>query len=93
VQVDLETTAGLFAIGDPDAARALFQLTATAVMAATTLTFSVTLLTLQMASQQFSPRLLREFAHDPVTKAVVSVLTATFTFSSAALLLLDGDEP
>ncbi|HSP28998.1 MAG TPA: DUF2254 domain-containing protein [Ilumatobacteraceae bacterium] len=93
VRVEPDAVVGLSAIGDQDAARAMFQLTATAVMAATTLTFSVTLLALQMASQQFSPRLLREFAHDPVTKLVLCVLTASFTFSSAALLLLDGDEP
>jgi uncharacterized membrane protein len=79
-------------IGDTDSARALFQITSTAVMTATTLTFSVTLLALQMASQQFSPRLLREFSRDPVTKSVLCVLALSFVFPSAALLLLDGDD-
>jgi uncharacterized membrane protein len=80
-------------VGDVESARALFQVTATSVMTATTLTFSVTLLTLQMASQQFSPRLLREFTRDPITKAVLSVLSAAFLFPSAALVVLDTNEP
>ena len=87
----VDAVAGPSFTGDHDSARALFQLTATAVMAATTLTFSITLLALQMASQQFSPRLLREFARDSVTKSVLCVLTASFTFSSAALVLLDDE--
>jgi uncharacterized membrane protein len=44
----------------------------------TTLIFSLTVVALQLASQQFSPRLLREFTRDPVTRVVLSVLAATF---------------
>lgn len=79
--------------GDHDSVRALLQVTTTSVMTATTLTFSLTIVTLQLASQQFSPRLLREFTRDPVTKAVLSVLAATFVFTATSLALLDAARP
>lgn len=71
--------------GDVDSANALLQTVSTAVMTATTLSFSLTVVALQLASQQFSPRLLREFARDPVAKRVVTVLTVTFVFSTTSL--------
>lgn len=76
--------------GEMDDARALLQVTATSVMTATTLTFSLTVVALQLASQQFSPRLLREFTRDPITKLVLAVLASTFAFSTAGLLVLGG---
>jgi uncharacterized membrane protein len=79
--------------GDVQSASTVLQVVATAVMTAITLTFSVTVVALQLASQQFSPRLLREFARDPVTKRVLSVLSATFLFAITVLRDLDGDRP
>ena len=78
--------------GDPDSARSVLQVMATSVMTATTLTFSLTVVALQLASQQFSPRLLREFGRDPVTKRVLSVLATTFVFTSTALYGIRSDE-
>jgi uncharacterized membrane protein len=79
--------------GDHSSASSMLQAMATSVMAATALTFSITVVALQLASQQFSPRLLREFAHDPVTKAVLGVLAASFLFSTTALYGVREDEP
>ena len=79
--------------GDVDAARGLLQTVSTAVMTATTLSFSLTVLALQLASQQFSPRLLHEFARDPVAKRVITVLTVTFVFSTTSLYGMRGDLP
>lgn len=79
--------------GDVASASALLQTMATAVMTATALTFSVTVVALQLASQQFSPRLLREFGRDPVTKRVLSTLAATFVLSTVTLAAVDGDRP
>ncbi len=64
-----------------DAAMALLQVGAGSIMTATTLIFSLTVLALQSASQQFSPRLLREFARDRVTQAVLGILMSTFVVS------------
>ena len=80
-------------LGDVDAARALLQVTATSVMTATTLTFSLTVVALQLASQQFSPRLLREFTRDPITKRVLSVLAAAFAYAVVVVTSLDGKAP
>ena len=79
--------------GDASSASTALQLVATSVMTATTLTFSLTVVALQLASQQFSPRLLREFTRDPVIKAVLAVLTTSFAFTSTALRALRSDAP
>jgi uncharacterized membrane protein len=78
--------------GDYDTAATLLQVIATATITATTLTFSLVVVALQLASQQFSPRLLREFARDRVIQAVLSVLVTTFVFSLTVLLALHPDE-
>jgi uncharacterized membrane protein len=78
--------------GGPVAAMNVLTAIATSVMTATALIFSLTVLALQLASQQFSPRLLREFASDPVTKQVLSLLSATFVFSLVAASGLAEDE-
>ena len=79
--------------GDASSATSALQLVATSVMTATTLTFSLTVVALQLTSQQFSPRLLREFTRDPVTKAVLAVLTTSFAFTSTAVRALRADQP
>ena len=66
---------------------------ATSVMTATTLIFSLTVLALQLASQQFSPRLLRQFARDRVTKRVLSILAGSFIFSLSAMSGVSADGP
>ena len=79
--------------GDQDAATTVFQVVATATVTVATLTFSLTVVALQLASQQFSPRLLREVSHDRVTKAVLSTLTAAFVFNIVAIRQLDAASP
>ena len=50
--------------GDADAARAVLEAVAGSLITVTSLTFSLTVVTLQLASSQFSPRLLRTFTQD-----------------------------
>jgi uncharacterized membrane protein len=71
--------------GGHDAASSMLQVVATSSVTVATLSFSVTVVTLQLASQQFSPRLLRRYAHDPVLKAVLTVLLTTMVFALATL--------
>ena len=78
---------------DASAAGTLLQLVATAAVTATTLIFSITVVALQLASQQFSPRLLRSFVRDPVTKVVLLVLTSAFSYSLAGLRAVHQDRP
>ena len=79
--------------GDADSAMALLQTVAGSVITVTALTFTLTVVALQLASQQFSPRLLREFAHDPVIKAVLAVLLGTLVYTTAVLRVIDGEAP
>ncbi|WP_228973150.1 DUF2254 domain-containing protein [Streptomyces sp. DH12] len=77
--------------GDVDSASTALQAVVTTSVTVTTLTFSLTVVTLQLASQQFSPRLLRRYARDRATKTVLSVLTCTFVFSITTLAFLDAE--
>ncbi len=79
--------------GDSDSASTLVQVVAASVIPVTTLTFSLTVLALQLASQQFSPRLLRQFTRDPVTRVVLSVLVASFVMAMTVLRNLRADTP
>ncbi|GAA3287685.1 DUF2254 domain-containing protein [Arthrobacter citreus] len=76
-----------------EAASGLLQTVATSVMTAVTVTFSLTVVALQLASQQFSPRLLREFARDVRTQMVLAVLMGTFMVSITGLHGMDPDRP
>ncbi len=77
--------------GDAAAAVAMLQIVAGSVVTATSLTFSLVVVALQLASQQFSPRLLRGFARSWVIQAVLAVLVSTFVFSVTVLRELRGD--
>lgn len=71
--------------GGVDAASVLVQVVAGSVITATTLILSLTVVALQLASQQFSPRLLREFTRDRVVRVVLAVLVGTFTTALSTL--------
>jgi uncharacterized membrane protein len=75
---------GLFPT-DLDDARTLLATIATALLTFTGVVFSVTLVALQMASSQYSPRVLRMFVRKPVTKLALSTFIATFVYSLTLL--------
>src|SRR6478609_8133727 len=52
---------------------------------AVVLVLGLTVVALQLASTQFSPRLLRNFLRDRTNQVVLSVFVATFTYSTAGL--------
>ncbi len=77
---------GLFVFGGgPESARAILSTIATAMLTFTGLVFSVTMLVLQLASSQLSPRVTRTFLRDRRNQVVLAVFVATFTY---ALLVL-----
>ncbi len=51
----------------------------------TALTFSLTVVTLQLASSQFSPRLLRTFSRDRFVHVTLGLFLGTFTYALAVL--------
>lgn len=71
--------------GDPDAGRSLLDAVSSSLITVTSLTFSLTVVTLQLASSQFSPRLLRTFTSDVFVQATLGLFLATFTFSLTVL--------
>ncbi|QGQ20595.1 DUF2254 domain-containing protein [Cellulomonas sp. JZ18] len=79
--------------GDVAAATAAVQTVATATMATLTTAFSITVVALQLASQQFSPRLLRDFLRDRTIKTVLAVLVGTIALSLTVVRTLHEDEP
>ena len=77
--------AGILFSGDPGAARTVLDAVSSSLITVTALTFSLTVVTLQLASSQFSPRLLRTFTQDLFVQATLAVFLATFTYSLTVL--------
>lgn len=71
--------------GGPDAARTLLSAVSGSLITVTSLTFSLTVVTLQLASSQFSPRLLRTFSRDPYVHWTLALFLSTFTYSLIVL--------
>jgi uncharacterized membrane protein len=71
--------------GGPDGARAVLSTIASSMMTFMGVVFSVTVLVLQLASNQFSPRVLRNFLRDRGSQAALGVFAATFAYSLMGL--------
>jgi uncharacterized membrane protein len=74
----------LFGGGAP-AARSLMEAIAASTITVTSLTFSLTVVTLQLASSQYSPRLLRTFTSDRFVHNTLALFLATFAFALTVL--------
>ncbi|GAA5077503.1 DUF2254 domain-containing protein [Streptomyces similanensis] len=77
-------TALLFG-GGGEAARTVLETIAGSLITVTALTFSLTVVALQMASSQYSPRLLRTFSVDRYVQVTLALLLATFTYALTVL--------
>ncbi|MDJ0351538.1 DUF2254 domain-containing protein [Pseudarthrobacter sp. PH31-O2] len=71
--------------GGPEAARAVLQSISGSLITVTSLTFSLTVVTLQLASSQFSPRLLRTFTSDSFVHGTLALFLGTFSYSLTVL--------
>jgi len=78
--------------GTADDARALLTMISGTVVTVTALVLGLTVVALQLASTQFSPRLLRNFLRDRSTQLVLSVFLATFVYSTAGLFTVGLEE-
>ena len=82
--------------GGPDEARAMLQTIAGSVITVAGVTFSITVVALQLASSQYSPRVLGSFLRDLGNQVALGIFIGTFVF---ALLILQtirdeaGDQP
>lgn len=71
--------------GTADDARALLIAVTSTVVTVIALVLGLTVVALQLASTQFSPRLLRNFIRDRPNQLVLSVFSAAFAYSAAGL--------
>jgi uncharacterized membrane protein len=71
--------------GSADAARTILTAIAAAVITVVTLVFSITIVTLTLASTQFGPRMLRNFIRDRITQVTLGTFVATFVYAVLAL--------
>ena len=73
----------------PDAAVTLLSTVAGATITTAGVVFSLLVVSLQLASGQFSPRVLRTFWRDRVGQVLIGLLLATFAFCVLALSQVD----
>jgi len=78
--------------GNSNDARQVLTVIIGALIPVTSLIFALTVVTLQIASTQFSPRLLRTFLRDNRTQLVLSALVGTVAYSLAGLFTVTTDE-
>ncbi len=69
----------------PDGARSVLSTIAGAMISVTGLVFSITIVVLQLASSQFTPRVLQTFLDDRVTQHTLGVFAASFLYALTVL--------
>lgn len=82
--IDLEGVDWIFQ-GDGSAARSVLSVVAGSLITVAGLTFSMTMVVLQLASSQFSPRVLRTFFGDRITQITIGTYGGTFVYSLLVL--------
>jgi uncharacterized membrane protein len=78
--------------GGPSAARDLLAAIAGSLISVTGLTFSFTVVALQLSSSQHSPRLLQTFVTDRVVQATLAQLVATFVYALTVLRTVRAED-
>ena len=68
-----------------DAGREVLIAIAAAVITVVGVVFSITILALTLASQQFGPRMMRNFVRDVGNQVTLGVFVGTFVYSTLAL--------
>ena len=76
----------------PEGSRAVLSTVAGSMMTITSVTFSITIVALQLASSQFGPRLLRNFMRDRGNQISLGTFIATFAYCLLVLRTVNGTE-
>lgn len=74
-----------FYYANPDNIRTFLGVCATSILGVAGVTFSITIASLTLASQQYGPRLLRNFMQDRFNQTVLGIFIATFLYSVSVL--------
>jgi uncharacterized membrane protein len=80
------TLPGWLEFGSADASREILTSLAAAVITVVGVVFSITMVTLTLASTQFGPRMLRNFIRDRGTQYTLGTFVATFVYATLALV-------
>ncbi len=70
---------------DPQIAQVILGCVAASMMTVVSIVFAILLMTLTLASMQFSPRIIVSFSQDRVTQQTLGIFLGTFTYCLAAL--------
>jgi uncharacterized membrane protein len=81
----------LFGVGSTGA-RGILSTIAGSMMTVVGVTFSMTLVTLALASSQYTSRILRNFMRDRVTQVVLGIFTGIFTYCLIVLRTIRGGD-
>ncbi len=76
-------------VGNAGDAQAILQTIASSVVTLTSIVLTVTLVTVQLAMGQFSPRIVRALLEDRGDQIAVAIFAATFTFAMFSLRGVD----
>ncbi|MCL8025539.1 DUF2254 domain-containing protein [Nocardioides bruguierae] len=76
--------------GDVEGARSVLSTIAGAMISVTGLVFSNTMVVLQLASSQYSPRVLRTFLEDRVTQHTLGLFAGSFVYALTVLRSIEG---
>ena len=71
--------------GDPQVAQVILAGIATSIVTVVSIVFAILLMTLTLASMQFSPRIIVSFVKDRVTQWTLGIFLGTFSYCMAAL--------
>ncbi len=76
-----------------DGSREVLSAIASSMITVAGVVFSITVVALALASQQFTPRVLRNFMRDRGTQVVLGVFVGVFSYCVVALLLMSEANP
>ena len=82
---DIVPTALFPSHSDPQVAQFILGGIAASIMTVVSIVFAILLMTLTLASMQFSPRIIVSFARDRVTQWTLGIFLGTFSYCMAAL--------
>ncbi|MFK5646891.1 DUF2254 domain-containing protein [Ornithinimicrobium sp. LYQ121] len=77
--------------GGPSGARDMLGTIAGAMISVTGLVFSITMVVMQLASSQYSPRVLGDFLSSRVTQVTLGIFAASFTYALTVLRSVEGE--
>ncbi len=94
VEIDRRTavSGGPLFQGDAGAARTLLSVIAGSLITVAGLTFSITIVVLQLTSSQFSPRILGRFFADRLTQVTVGSFVGIFVYAIVVLRSVGGGD-